>query len=179
MTKRIEKWLFAWWSGVKRYTLLHAIRLFRVKGESERIARGFALGLIVNFFPTFGFGVLISGVFARFLGGNTIAGIVGGSILTFSWPLLFYLNMRVGGLLFPSPIVVDEVDDVTNASLDALVWGKTFLVGSIWNSLVVGLFVYLLLRLLYTRIRPGALAWFRHSARVHGKLSRADGLRSF
>lgn len=173
MTKKLGKWLVACWHGLKRQTFLHAIRLFRVQGESERVARGFALGLIVNFFPTFGFGVLISGVFARLLGGNAIAGILGGSTLTFFWPLLFYLNMQVGGLLFPSPVPVDDVDDVTRASFDALVWGKTFIAGAIWNSLVVGLVVYLLLRLFYKRIRPGALAWFRHSARVHGRLNRA------
>jgi hypothetical protein len=150
--------------------LLHAIRLFRVRAESERVARGFALGMIVNFFPTFGFGVLISGFVARIFGGNAIAGVVGGATLTFCWPLLFYLNLQMGGLLFRPPIVVDELDDVTEKTVDALVWGKTFMAGTVANSLLVGCTVYFLLRLLYARIRPGALAWFRGHAREYRKL---------
>jgi hypothetical protein len=150
--------------------LRHAIRLFRVRDESERVARGFALGMIVNFFPTFGFGVLISGFVARIFGGNAIAGVVGGATLTFAWPLLFYLNMRMGGLLFRPSIVVDELADVTEKTVNALVWGKTFMAGSVANSLLVGSTAYFLLRLLYARVRPGALAWFRGHAREYRKL---------
>lgn len=155
--------------GFKRSVLLHAIRLFRVRDESERVARGFALGMIVNFFPTFGFGVLISGVVARCFGGNAIAGVVGGATLTFVWPVLFYLNMRMGSRLFRPPIVVDELADVTEQTVDALVWGKTFMAGALVNAALAGLAVYLLLRLLYARVRPAALAWFREHARAYRK----------
>ena len=65
------------WLALERGLVFNLIRLFRIRGQSERVARGFALGLIVNFFPTFGFGVLISGFFARLFGGNAIAGLVG------------------------------------------------------------------------------------------------------
>jgi uncharacterized protein (DUF2062 family) len=150
--------------------LLHAIRLFRVRDESERVARGFALGMIVNFFPTFGFGVLISGFVARLFGGNAIAGLVGGATLTFAWPLLFYLNIHTGGLIFRPPIPVDDLEEVTDKTVQALEWGKTFMTGAIGNSLIIGLLVYILLRALYTRIRPGALAWFRHHAREYRKM---------
>ena len=75
---------------IERCILFNVIRFFRIRGTSEKVARGFALGMVVNFFPTFGFGVLISGFFARLFGGNTVAGFVGGSTLTFFWPLLFY-----------------------------------------------------------------------------------------
>lgn len=143
------------------------IRLFRIRAASEKVARGFALGLVINFFPTFGFGVLISGFVARFLGGNAVAGFVGGAVLTFFWPVLFYLNIRTGGLFHQSPINVVEVGDVTEKTIDALVWGKTFMAGALLNSLGVGLFVYYLLRLVYAKIRPRALTYFRHHAKIH------------
>lgn len=139
---------------------------------SERVARGFALGLVVNFFPTFGLGMLISGFVARVLGGNFVAGVVGGATLSLFWPVLFYLNIRVGQLFYPPVVVVDELEDVTTRTMQALMWGRTFTIGAALNSLVVGLIVYVLLRLLYGKTRPGALAYFRHHARDHQRRLR-------
>jgi len=100
--------------------LFDVIRFFCIRGASEKVARGFALGMVANFFPTFGFGVLISGFFARLFGGNPVAGSV----------------------------------------------------GAILNSLLVGLTVYVLLRLLCQRTRPAALAYFRrHAQERQSKLS--------
>jgi uncharacterized protein (DUF2062 family) len=160
------------WLATERFFLFQSIRLFRIRGQSERIARGFALGLGVNFFPTFGFGVLISGFVARVFGGNGIAGFVGGALLTFIWPILFYLNIRLGRFVIPPPLVVDELSDVNESTVDALVWGKTFLAGAVANSLIFGLAAYLILRLIYWRVRPSALAYFRHHALDHQRRFR-------
>lgn len=101
------------WLRTERCFLYNAIRLTRLRGMSERVARGFALGLMVNFFPTFGVGMLISGFVARALGGNFVAGLVGGATLSVFWPALFYLNLRVGQIVDPLPQRVDELADVT------------------------------------------------------------------
>lgn len=156
-----------WWLALERCVVFNSIRLFRIRGQSERVARGFAVGLIVNIFPTFGFGVVISPALARILGGNVVAGFVGGASLAFMWPLLFYLNMRAGSLFVRPPVAIEELEDVTEKTMDALVWGQTFTVGAVVNSLLVGLMVYVALRLVYRQIRPGALAYFRHHARDH------------
>lgn len=160
------------WLRLERGFLYQVIRLFRIRSASEKVARGFALGLVVNFFPTFGFGILISGFVARLLGGNAVAGFVGGSVLTFFWPLLFYLNIKMGGLFYQPPVVVGDVDDVTEKTIDALVWGKTFTLGAVLNTSLVGLVVYGVLRLIYARIRPGALRYFRHHAKDHQRRFR-------
>ncbi len=153
------------WLQTKRYLLYHLIRLFLIRGQSEKVARGFAVGLVVNFFPTFGFGVVISPAVARLCGGNIVAGFAGGALLTFVWPLLFFLNLRVGGQFIKPPVPINEFDDVTEKTMDALLWGQTFVAGAVINSIVVGGAVYLALRLLYQRITPGALSYFRrHSA---------------
>ncbi len=164
--------LYRLWLKVERGFLYYVIRLFRIRGATEKVARGFALGLIVNFFPTFGFGVIISGVFARFLGGNPVAGFVGGAVLTFAWPLLFYLNIRTGSLFYRPALVIDDLEDVTERTVSALTWGKTFTAGAVLNSLLVGLTTYLLLRLLYHRARPSALAYFRRHAKDHQRRFR-------
>lgn len=149
------------WFRFKRGTKSLTLRVFRVKDASERVARGFALGLIVNFLPTFGLGVLISGFIARILGGNVIAGFAGGATLTFFWPFLFYLNVRMGSLLFRPEVKVEELEDVTEASMNALMWGRTFMTGAVANMLIAGFAAYVLVFFLHSRLRPAALAWFR------------------
>lgn len=143
------------------------MRLLRVRDKSERVARGFALGLIVNFFPTFGFGFLISGALARLAGGNLIAGLVGGASLTFVWPILFYLNIRVGGWFVAPPVPVEEVADLTEQTVSQLVWGQTFVLGAVVNSLVIGLVSYVLMLLLYGKLRPALLEWSREFLKNH------------
>lgn len=152
-------------SAVKRWVVFQTISLFRVSDGSEAVARGFALGMIVNFFPTFGFGVVVSGFVARFFGGNALAGIIGGATLAFAWPLLFLLNMQVGGVFYRSPIVVDELEDVTEKTVSALVWGKTFMAGAVVNGLVGGLISYAAVFYTHSRLRPKALAYFRGRAK--------------
>jgi uncharacterized protein (DUF2062 family) len=160
------------WLCVERVWVFNLIRLFRIRDQSERVARGFALGLVVNFFPTFGAGVLISGFVARFFGGNAVAGLIGGATLTFFWPLLFYLNIRTGSLVAPSPIPVDGLVDITEKTMGSLVWGRSFTIGAVLNSLLVGLVAYLILKLLHHQVRPGALAYFRRHARDHQRRFR-------
>jgi uncharacterized protein len=160
------------WLNIERWALYNVILLCRLRGATERVARGFALGLIVNFFPTFGFGVFISGFFARMFGGNMAAGIVGGGLLTFVWPILFYVNIRMGSI-FQAPVVpLEELEDVTERTISTLVWGSTFAIGALLNAIVVGLTVYFLLLLLYDRLRPKMLDWFRHKARDHQRRMR-------
>lgn len=145
--------------------LLGAIRFFRLRDSRERAARGFAIGLTCNFFPTFGIGGFLSGFLAKLFGGNMVAGFVGGSLLAFFWPILFYLNIRVGGVFVRPPILVDELEDVTPRTIDALVWGQTFAVGAIVNSLIAGAVAYVTFLALYERLRPHALRWLRNAVR--------------
>ncbi len=152
---------------LERGFVRHLLRFLRVRDSDERVARGFALGLIVNFFPTFGAGVLISGFVARLFGGNAVAGLVGGATLTFVWPLLFYMNFKAGSWFVASPVPVDDVSDVTEGSAEKLVWGWTFLVGSVVNAAFFGLLVYGLIRVLYGRARPALLARGRDFLRSH------------
>lgn len=163
-------------SAAKRGLVYQTISIFRMSDGSEAVARGFALGMVVNFFPTFGFGVVLSGFVARVLGGNILAGFIGGATLAFAWPLLFFLNMQIGGFFYKSPILVDELEDVTEKTVDALVWGKTFLAGAAVNSVVAGLVSYGAVYIAHSRLRPKALEYFRRRARR--RKSRLTGRKS-
>lgn len=153
------------------YILYQAIRFFRLRGSREKGARGFAVGLACNFYPTFGLGAFLSGFLAKLIGGNVVAGFIGGSTLAFFWPLLFYINMRVGSLFIRPPIIVDDLGDVTMQTVNRLVWGKTFLVGSLINSVVAATIAYFAFLLLFQRVRPYAIRWLREKVRRR----RAEG----
>ncbi len=151
---------------LRRGTKSMVLRVFRVKDASERVARGFALGMVINFIPSFGFGVLISGFVARLFGGNVIAGLAGGASLTFFWPFLFYLNLRMGSLFARPDVEVQDVVEINEKSMDALLWGKSFIVGMSVNVVLAGLLAYIAVFFLHARLRPAALAWFRRR-RLH------------
>ncbi|MCL4789868.1 MAG: DUF2062 domain-containing protein [Verrucomicrobia bacterium] len=154
------------WLRLERGFLYYTTRLFRIRDNVERVARGFALGMIVNFFPTFGFGVVISGFIARMLGGNLLAGFVGGATLTFFWPFLFYLNMLAGGWVY-GRFPIKDTEEVTEAAIRALVWGKTFTAGALLNSAVVGLLLYGLLYWVFSRYRARGLARLHRAMKRH------------
>ena len=155
------------WHRLERWFIFSVVRLLRIRSATEHIARGFSVGLTINFFPTFGLGMVCSGFLAKAAGGSFVAGVIGGTILGMLWPALFLLNMWTGSLFLAPPIVVSELDDVTPKTMDALMWGATFMTGAILNSVLVGGTVYLMLILVYDRVRPSALAFLRRRAREH------------
>lgn len=138
----------------------HALRLFRVRDAAERAGRGFAIGMVVNFFPTFGFGFLISGVLAKLCRGNFIAGLAGGALLTPFWFVLFYLNMLVGGWLMDR-MPNFTLEQITEATMQKFLWGTTFLIGAGVNSVFFGLLAYAFVTWLMQEHRIALLKRFR------------------
>jgi len=151
----------------------HLLRMCRVRTASEKVARGFALGIIPHFFPTFGLGAVISAVFAKACGGNGLAGLVGGALFTPFWPFLFVLNIKVGAWLFSNPdeaLELADVADVTTPRAHALVWGRDFSTGAILCAIVTALTCYVTLVFVYERIRPSLLQWTRNRVQQRRRL---------
>lgn len=155
---------------------LGTIRFFRLEGSRERAARGFAVGLTCNFFPTFGLGAFLSGFLARLVGGNMAAGFLGGTVLAIFWPLLFLANMRVGSWFVTPVIIVDELNEVTVKSVSTLVLGQTFAIGALINSVAAAVLAYFGFLFLYGRLQPHAQRWLRRRARL--KWAGGSGRRS-
>jgi hypothetical protein len=162
---------------LERSSLYYVIRFLRIRQATEHIARGFAVGLIPNFFPTFGFGFVMSAFLARVAGGSIAAGAVGGLSLTFLWPLLFFVNMQTGSLFIHPRILIDDLDDVTEKNIKALLWGPAFTTGAILNSLLASTLAYVAILLFYRQVRPGALRYFRRHARDHQRRFRRERTR--
>lgn len=155
---RFVSWLRARWISLERAFLLHATRLFRVKAGAERVARGFAVGMAVNFYPTFGAGVVLSIILARLCGGNPIGGFVGGACLTLLWPAVFYLNLKVGGHLTGGS-TSQLSPDLEAPEMNQMLWDQihSFMVGAIVNTVVFGLLAYGLVWWVMTRHRVRGL----------------------
>ena len=68
-------------AGLKRRFKYLLIKLLRLKDHSHKVALGFSLGSVVNFVPTFGFGLILSVGLAKLCKGNSIAGLIGGMFL--------------------------------------------------------------------------------------------------
>jgi uncharacterized protein len=151
---------------LERCLLYYSMRLFRLKDSAERVARGFALGVILNFIPTFGAGVFLSGLIARLLGGHLVAGFVGGASLAFAWPVLTWLNFYVGAWLL-GRLIQRDMELFTEERLLAEFWRDSFLVGCAVNILVFGLFFYGLLYWLFRVYRAHGLARFYHLMKKH------------
>jgi uncharacterized protein len=121
------------------------LRLLRIKSNAHSIAIGFTIGIIITFVPSFGIGPILSAGFAKLVRGNPVAGFIGGLSVMWMFPLLFYLNIVVGEIIYPIEIVnmnkgLDETEEVLEVGFQI---GKTFLVGMLINSLLFGIFTYL------------------------------------
>ncbi len=160
-------------TGFRRALRLQAIRFFRLSGSSERGARGFAAGIVCSFLPTFGLGGFLAGFLAHLLRGNAVAGFLGGSILAPFWPLLFYLNIRVGSFFLRPALEIDDLGDVTPVTIDALVWGRTFAIGAAVNGTLAAVAAYILFLLAYDRLKAPALRHFRATRRARTQLAGA------
>ncbi len=122
-------WHFFWprsgWSRATRYVIL---RLKRLPGSPEEIARGIAAGVFVSFTPFFGMHFVSAALIAWLIRGNILAAILGtffGNPLTF--PLIAALNLELGSWM------LDVSADVANHSLPALFKGAFW---DLWHNFV-------------------------------------------
>lgn len=152
--------------------LFHVIRLCRIRAASEKVARGFAVGIIPHFFPTFGFGALISAFLARVCGGNGVAGLVSGAMFTPLWPFFFLLNLHVGRWLLGDTRPVEDSAEITAQRASAAMWGRDFSIGGTINAAIIALAAYLVLVAIYERVRPHLLARLRERARWRRRTRR-------
>lgn len=167
----IRKWL----RKIKYYFL----KLLRIRKSDHVVAIGFVAGFFHCWFPTFGVGMLMSIALAKLLRGNLAAAIISGSIGSFLWPGLFFLNYRVGFIiesLFRAP--VSQLDDAIGEPVPDVHYSKAadhfssfgdiglnFLAGSIVNSILFSIIGYVVLRIILKHYRLPLLRKLRRKSR--------------
>lgn len=147
---------------ITRVIKYNLIRLFRLKSGPHQVASGVTIGFIPSWLPTFGLGPVLSVGMARFLKANTVSALVGGVLGTFIWPLLFFLNYKVGSLLLDRNTKVDELDEVEY--IDAIEHtytgivsshssGFIFLTGAMCNIVISSIFIYIMVYIVFKTYR--------------------------
>jgi len=137
---KISRWI--------RYIYLKTLRM---KENPQKLARGLALGIFLNFLPTFGTGVFVALIVARFV--RASAFLACSAALATKWciPLLYALNLKVGQILLGMPTETMTTIWAKIASLDLsgiLALGKPFIVGSLLNSIIGSGVMYLVFLLI-------------------------------
>ncbi len=145
----------------KRKIKFMLLKLFRLRDNAHSVAIGFTVGLLLNFIPTFGVGPLASAALPKLFRGNSVAGLVGGILLIWAFPLLFYLNIVTGHILFPieiEEIIIEQGIEETEEVIEVgITIGKAFIVGMIVNMLVAGLLSYITVYFIFKRSRRKVL----------------------
>ena len=77
------------------------LRLVRVGGNPVHVALGFALGVFLGVFPTFGIGIPLSLLFASLLRWNRVSAVLGSLVMNpLTTPFFWTLSGAVGAAIF-------------------------------------------------------------------------------
>jgi len=138
-------------SRLVRYYLLKFLRL---NGSPRKVALGFSLGVCMNFYPTFGFGLALAAVLAGLMRANITASLLGDTLFKFLFPVFFYLNYTVGDLIIGHRAIGSlgagrsewPHHDWTHTS-------QAFCLGMVLNTLILGTILYFLTHWLFLNYR--------------------------
>lgn len=167
----ISKW--------SRKLKFYFLKLLRIRKSDHVVAIGFTAGFFHCWFPTFGIGMLLSVGLAKLLRGNIVAAVISGSIGSFLWPGLFFLDYKTGfmleklflpnlSLLHPWNKKVPEAD--YSETVDHLSSfgdiGLNFLAGSIVNSILFSIAGYFAIRFVLKHYRLPLLRKLKRKSRA-------------
>jgi uncharacterized protein (DUF2062 family) len=151
--------------NILRRIKYYLVRLFRIKSGSHQIALGVIIGFSPCWLPTFGIGPMLSVALAKFVKANVISALISAALGSFLWPLLFFLNYKMGSILMFNDVPEkrpSNTDDVTYIepieqvnSLRAV--GIEFTIGAIFNIVFFGIVGYIALYYLFNRYRERIL----------------------
>lgn len=138
----------------RRWLRLKALRIMRLRGNPDLIAKGIALGVSVDFLPTFGLGALFAYLFATVGKVNRIAAVL--TSLAVKWLIIpFYAaDIMMGRFVLGRPAENIDVPKGFSWSLDSVKsLSDAFFLGSVINALVSGVVVYFIARTLLKSFR--------------------------
>lgn len=164
----IKNFLLKWNNLKRKFDSTIEKQVVEIKEKPYKIALGCALGIGINFIPTFGIGFIFAYILAIIFrvnrAGATVTSLVTGPLV----PLMYALNFVVGGVIL-TPVLGEEsiidfiirqyslilrlgsIRDKIYSSLELL--GFTFLLGSAINAAVFGLGFYFLVMFLLRKYK--------------------------
>lgn len=123
----------------------YLIKICRLQDSPKSVAGGFAFGTVVHFYPTCGFGALVTVVLAGLFRTNIAAATLAWAFTMPLFPVMFYLDFVVGHL-FVKPVncsVSPLVRNVSHSGWKSLMLlGKAFLIGALFNGIVATIILW-------------------------------------
>ncbi|MEW6593759.1 MAG: DUF2062 domain-containing protein [Thermodesulfobacteriota bacterium] len=142
------------------------LKLLRLQGDPETLARGVAIGIFIGITPTLPLHTVLILLFAYLLGGNAIAALIAAMAVSNPLTLVpqYYVCWRVGDWLRPGHLSWEKIEALLHADLgfreslrafgtlsyDAL---TVLLLGGLVLALPTALIAYPLSRRLFATIR--------------------------
>lgn len=123
----------------RRVTKYYLLRFFRIATSPFKAAGGFACGTIVHFHPTSGFGLAVAIFLAKVTRTSCVASSIAWALTMPLVPVMFYANFITGDWFLGEATenIGRAIKDLATLKLSGLMTiGKTFIIGSIINSLV-------------------------------------------
>ncbi len=131
----------------------HYRRVMDIPDAPQKIARGAAVGLALDFLPLPLISIPIAYLIARLAGGNGVAAALTAAFFKWAVPFFYVLNMITGGLIlgyndFDSVEQVAEIFSQTQTGwLEKFsLLGYPFLLGACLNTIIAFAVVYLIVR---------------------------------
>jgi len=100
----------------KRWLRYHYLRLVRMNDSPEKVASGFAIGVAVGIFPTFGIGIVIVIFLAWLTNINKASAIIGSLVMNpwtspFFWAVSFFAgSLMLGNNIHETAILVKSLN---------------------------------------------------------------------
>jgi len=124
-----------------RWVRYHYLRLVRVNDSPEKVALGFAIGVTVGIFPTFGLGIVIVILLAWLTNINKASAIIGSLVMNpwtspFFWVLSFFTgSLMLGNNINETAVQIKSLK--THGDLWEAVLGKRLILPYIIGNITV------------------------------------------
>lgn len=174
---------------IHRRLKYYCLRMIRTNNGNHSVAIGLTLGFFPCWFPTFGIGMVASVALSRVFKGSIPAAVLSAILGSFTWPVLFFLNYKVGSVIrslfysghvefeevILSPPPVSNYEETFEGLQRLGNIGTDFLVGSVTNSILFSLLGYGAVLLLLHRYRHFLLSKLRSPGIKEATFKRQPG----
>lgn len=95
------------------------LKLLRLQGDPETLARGVAIGVFVGITPTLPFHTVLILLFAYLLGGNSIAALISAAVVSNPVTMVpqYYLCWKIGNWFLPGRLSWQKIEEVMGVVL--------------------------------------------------------------
>lgn len=137
---------------ISRWLKYHYLKLLRVPGAPHFIAKGFAIGMFVEFItlPTLGLAFLLIFPLTRLFAGSLPAALIGFLLGKLLLPFFLAINVHVGNLWLGYDTLAKQFEEAISLQL-LKQFGLPLILGSAINGAIIAIIGYFIVKILLIR----------------------------